>query len=81
MSVNKTHSQKCSKQKSSVGKKSKRPSWLLIGLGLTAVSVTSAVAGALMAVSLSARPLQQSSLTPEQEEVFSQDEAISYKSL
>ncbi|MGK7940997.1 MAG: LCP family protein [Crocosphaera sp.] len=81
MSVNKTHSKKRSKQKSSVGKKTKGPTWLLIGLGLTAVSVTSAAVGALMAVSLSARPLQQSSLTPEEEQVFSQDEAISYKNL
>ena len=81
MSVNKTHSKKLSKEKSSVRKKAKVSNWLLIGLGLTAVSVTSAAVGALIAVSLSARPLQQSSLTPEQEQVFSQDEAISYKSL
>ncbi|MDJ0510739.1 MAG: LCP family protein [Crocosphaera sp.] len=81
MSVNKTHPKKPSKQKSSVANKAKGSNWLLIGLGLTAVSVTSAAVGAFMAVSLSARPLQQSSLTPEQEEVFTQDEAISYKSL
>ncbi|MGB5769876.1 MAG: LCP family protein [Crocosphaera sp.] len=81
MSVKKTHPKNISQRKSSVRKKPKGISWLLIGLGLTAVSLTSAAAGAFIAVSLSATPLKQSSLTPEQEKVFSQDEAISYKNL
>ncbi|MDJ0661345.1 MAG: LCP family protein [Crocosphaera sp.] len=80
MSLKKTHPQKRS-QKSSVKTKPKGLNWLFISLGLTAVSLTSAAAGAFIAVSLSATPLQQSSLTPEQEEVFSKNEAISYKSL
>ncbi|MDJ0600245.1 MAG: LCP family protein [Crocosphaera sp.] len=80
MSVKKTHPQKRS-QNSSVKKKPKGLSWLLISLGLTVVSLTSAAAGAFIAVSLSATPLQQSSLTPEEEEVFSRNETISYKSL
>ncbi len=81
MSVKKTHPKNHIKQKSSVKKKPKGLNWLLISLGLTAVSLTSAAAGAFIAVSLSTTPLQQSSLTPEQEEVFSKDEAISYKNL
>lgn len=81
MSVNKTHSKNHIKQKSSVKKKPKSLNWLFISLGLTAVSLTSAAAGAFVAVSLSMTPLQQTSLTPEQEEVFSKDEAISYKNL
>ncbi|MDJ0731515.1 MAG: LCP family protein [Crocosphaera sp.] len=81
MSVKKTYPQNRSKQKSSLKKKPKGMNWLLISLGLTVVSLTSAAAGAFIAVSLSATPLQQSSLTPEEEEVFSKNEAISYKSL
>ncbi|MGK7958476.1 MAG: LCP family protein, partial [Crocosphaera sp.] len=81
MSVKKTYPKNRSKQKSPAKKKSKGLNWLLIGLGLTAVSLTSAAAGAFIAVSLSATPLQQSSLTPEEEEVFGKNEAISYKSL
>ena len=55
--------------------------WWLIGLGLTGVAMLSATAGAILAVSLSATPLRQSQLTPEEESVFSQEEAISYKRL
>ncbi|ACK65182.1 cell envelope-related transcriptional attenuator [Rippkaea orientalis PCC 8801] len=54
---------------------------LFIGLGLTAVSLVSAAAGAMLAVSLSTTPLRQSSLSPEEEKVFSKDEAIAYKNL
>ena len=81
VSVNKTHPKNHSRQKYSVKKKPKGLNWLFISVGLTAVSLASAAAGAFLAVSLSATPLQQSSLTPEEEEVFSQNEAISYKSL
>ena len=81
MSLKKTYPQNASQRKPSVNKNRKGLNWFLIGLGLTAVSLTSAAAGAFIAVSLSATPLQQSSLTPEEEEVFSQNEAISYKSL
>ncbi|HAC64105.1 MAG TPA: LytR family transcriptional regulator [Cyanothece sp. UBA12306] len=61
--------------------KKQKGNWLLIGMGLTAVSLVSAAAGAILAVSLSATPLRQSSLSPEEEKVFSQDEAIAYKKL
>ena len=54
---------------------------MLIGLGLTVVSLSSAAVGAFIAISLSATPLRQSVMTPNEEKVFSQDDAISYKSL
>ncbi|XTZ12910.1 MAG: LCP family protein, partial [cyanobacterium endosymbiont of Rhopalodia inflata] len=37
-----------------------RGNWLLIGLGLTAVSLVSAMAGAFLSISFSATPLMQS---------------------
>lgn len=75
-SVKKTpiNSQKKSKKRSFA-------SWLGIGLGLTGVAIASATAGAILAVSLSTAPLRQAKLSPEEEAVFSQEEAISYKSL
>ena len=55
---------------------------MLIGLGLTIVSVMSAAAGALLAVTLSETSiLQQAKLTPEEEAVFSQEETVAYKKL
>ncbi|BBA79536.1 cell envelope-related transcriptional attenuator [cyanobacterium endosymbiont of Rhopalodia gibberula] len=61
--------------------KKQRGNWLLIGLGLTAVSLVSAMAGAFLSISFSATPLRQSSLTPGQEKVFSRDSTIAYKNL
>jgi len=58
-----------------------RRRWALIWLGLTAVAVVSASAGALLAFSLSSTPLRQVELTPEEEAVFSQDEAIATQNL
>lgn len=85
MSVKKTYPTSPSQRKPLSSKKpkanKKRGNLLLIGLGLTGVSLISAAAGAILAVSLSATPLRQSRLTPDEEKVFSQDEAISYKSL
>lgn len=54
---------------------------LLIGLGLTVVSLVSATAGAFLSISFSATPLRQSSLTPGEEKVFSQDDTIAYRKL
>ncbi|MEM9215724.1 MAG: LCP family protein [Cyanobacteria bacterium P01_F01_bin.150] len=51
--------------------------WLWISLGLTGVAITSAAAGALLAVGLASTPLLQNPLTDEEAEVFSQDERIS----
>jgi polyisoprenyl-teichoic acid--peptidoglycan teichoic acid transferase len=75
------------------GKKAVRPStrkslstrdrqrrWLAVGLGLTTVGVVSAAAGALLAFSLSATPLRQARLTPEEAAIFG-DEAISTQNL
>ena len=55
--------------------------WLWIWLGLSGVAMISATAGALLAVSLSTTPLQQTELTPEEEQVFSGEETVSQKSL
>ena len=62
-------------------KKKSFGSLLALGLGLTGVAMVSATAGALLAVSLSTTPLRQANLTPEEEAVFSQTEAIAYKNL
>ena len=51
--------------------------WLWISLGLTGVAITSAAAGALLAVGLASTPLLQNPLSDEEAEVFSQDERIS----
>jgi LCP family protein required for cell wall assembly len=55
--------------------------WLWVWLGLTGVSMLSATAGALLAVSLSGNPLQQKPLTAMEESVFGQEEAIAYNNL
>lgn len=55
---------------------------ILIGLGLTGLSLVSAVAGAILAISWSvSSPLQQAELTPEQKAVFSQEETVAKKNL
>ena len=59
----------------------KRGSWLWVGLSLTGVAMLSATAGALLAVSLSATPLKQAKLEPNEEAVFNQEETISFQSL
>ena len=47
--------------------------WLWFWLGMTSVAMLSAAAGALLAVSLSSKPLMQSKLSPEQAAVFDGD--------
>jgi polyisoprenyl-teichoic acid--peptidoglycan teichoic acid transferase len=55
---------------------------ILVGLGLTAVSLASAAVGAILAVSFStASPLQQAQLTSEEKKVFSQETTVSTKGL
>lgn len=61
--------------------KSQGKGWLLMGFVLTAIAMVSAGAGALLAMSMYSTPLGQSKLTPEQEAVFGQEKAISYKNL
>ena len=51
--------------------------WLWMTLGLTGVALTSAAAGALLAVGLASTPLLQSQLSPEDAEIFGQGERIS----
>lgn len=62
-------------------KKNRRGSWLWVWFGLTGVAMLSATAGALLAVSLSATPLRQTLLTPQEEAVFNKNKTISYKNL
>jgi polyisoprenyl-teichoic acid--peptidoglycan teichoic acid transferase len=51
--------------------------WLWLSLGLGSVAVASATAGALLAVSIASTPLMQSSLSPEEAQVFEQGDRIS----
>ena len=91
MSVNKVYRPTPSKQKvtSKVSKvryrrkkKSHRGRNIAIGLGLTVVSLMSAAAGALLAVTLSESSiLQQADLTPEEQQVFSQEKTVSKTNL
>ena len=55
--------------------------WLFIWLGLTLAAMFSATAGAILAVSLNSKPLLKAKLTPEEEAVFEQEEAISENNL
>ena len=71
------HGQSTSKNQK--GKKERQ--WLWIGLGLTGVAMLSATAGAWLAFSLSTTPLSQAELTPEEEAIFGQAEAVSRKNL
>ena len=59
----------------------KSANWLWVWLGLTGVGIVSATAGAILAVSLSATPLRQVLLSPEEAAVFNQEEAIASQSL
>ncbi|MGK7928177.1 MAG: LCP family protein [Spirulina sp.] len=59
----------------------KGANWLWVWLGLTGVGIVSATAGAILAVSLSATPLRQVLLSPEEAAVFNQEEAIASQSL
>lgn len=58
-------------------KPSKSPRWFLMGLGLSGVAMLSATAGALLAITLSSKPLQISPNTPEQDAAFNEEETIS----
>ena len=63
-------------------KKARRRNSLLIGVALTGISLISAAAGALLAVTLSeSSPLQQAELTQEEKAVFNQEEIVAKNSL
>ena len=65
-------------QKSSIENKGENIKWSRMSLGLIIVSIMSTTIGVLVAISLSSKPLQRSSLTENQEKAFSQNETISY---
>ncbi|MFP4133779.1 MAG: LCP family protein [Halothece sp.] len=58
-------------------KRSRSPHWFLIGLGLSGIAMLSATAGALLAITLSSKPLQFESSTSETDTTFNQEEEIS----
>ena len=63
-------------------KKVRRRNTILIGVALAGISLISAAAGALLAVTLSeSSPLQQAKLTPEEKAVFNQEEIVAKNSL
>lgn len=57
-------------------KRSRSPHWFLIGLGLSGIAMLSATAGALLAITLSSKPLQFESSVSETDTTFNQDEEI-----
>lgn len=65
----------------SVQKPQSSSKWLLKALGLTGCALLSAMAGAMLAVSLSSTPLRQTALSPEEAAVFNNQQAISYENL
>lgn len=58
-------------------KRSQSPRWFLLGLGLSGVAMLSATAGALLAISLTSKPLQVAPETVEQDAAFNEEEKIS----
>ena len=63
-------------------KKVRRRNTILIGVALAGISLISAAAGALLAVTLSeSSPLQQAKLTPEEKAVFNQEKIVAKNSL
>ena len=67
---------------SSSKKKLNKKRAILVGLGLTTVSLVSAAVGAFLAVALStASPLQQAELSNEEQKVFNQGQTVTAKNL
>lgn len=63
-------------------KKPHRPNPIFLGVALAGISLISAAAGALLAVTLSeSSPLQQAELTPEEKAVFNQEAIVAQDSL
>ena len=63
-------------------KKVRRRNKIFIGVALAGISLISAAAGALLAVTMSeSSPLQQAKLTPEEKAVFNQEEIVAKNSL
>ena len=81
MSFKKKNPNNLFNQKSSIENKGENIKWSRMSLGLIIVSIMSTTIGVLVAISLSSKPLQRSSLTENQEKAFSQNETISYTNL
>jgi polyisoprenyl-teichoic acid--peptidoglycan teichoic acid transferase len=67
------HSAKTPKSKDKHSHKQKSGRWLWFWVGMGGIAMVSAMAGALLAVSLTSTPLQQADLSPQEEAVFDQD--------
>jgi polyisoprenyl-teichoic acid--peptidoglycan teichoic acid transferase len=64
---------KKSKSAAKIPQKSQKKGWLFLGIGLAGVAMLSATAGAMLALSLSSKPLQQHKLSAQEASVFSGD--------
>jgi len=77
--VQRTQPSRKSKQTVMRQKKRRSPYWFLMGLGLSGVAMLSATAGALLAITLSSKPLQVTPKSVEQDAAFNEEEKISRK--
>jgi LCP family protein required for cell wall assembly len=64
------HSAKTANSKNKKSIKAKSGRWLWFWVGMSGIAMVSAMAGALLAVSLTSTPLQQADLSPQEEAVF-----------
>lgn len=62
-------------------KPKQKGSWIVPALGLTAIALLSAMAGAILAISFASVPLSQTKLTEKQAAVFNQEKTIDYSAL
>lgn len=80
MSTPKTYQRLSSQRPTPPSRKPSRakiPRWIGMSVALAGVAGVSAVAGALLAISLSSTPLLQSRLSPDEAKIFNQDDPIS----
>lgn len=77
MQVQRTQPSGKSKKTATSKKRRQSPHWFLMGLGLSGIAMLSATAGALLAITLSSKPLQVSPKTVEQDVAFNEEETIS----
>jgi polyisoprenyl-teichoic acid--peptidoglycan teichoic acid transferase len=72
-SAEENQSGKASKSRRKIPQNSKSNRWLWFWVGMSGIAMVSATAGALLAVSLTSTPLQQTQLSPKDEAVFDSD--------
>lgn len=72
-----SHSASTSKSLKQKSSQAKTGRWLGFGVGMIGVAMLSATAGALLAFSLSTKPLMQTDLSPQEEAIFGQGDRIS----